>query len=57
MTKQAVRRGVWYIGGRRKDVDKRGFFPVSALAAPILDTLGGAVIKKLFAGRRRRCKR
>ena len=25
MTKQAVRRGVWYIGGRRKDVDKKGF--------------------------------
>ena len=34
-----------------------GLFPVGALAAPILGTLGGAVIKKLFGGKRRRRRR
>ena len=34
-----------------------GLFSVGALAAPILGTLGGAVIKKLFGGKRRRRRR
>ena len=54
---QSVRRGVWYIGGRRKRRKQtRGLFPVGALAAPIQGKLD-VVIKKLFGGKRRRSQR
>ena len=47
MKKQAVRRSVWYIGARRKRrIQTGGCFPVGGLAAPVLGTLGGVVIKK-----------
>ena len=47
MKKQAVRRGVWYIGARRKRRIQAGVcFPVGGLAAPVLGALGGVVIKK-----------
>ena len=56
--RQSVRRGVWYMGSRRKRRKQTGgLFPVGALAAPILGTLGGVVIKKLFGGKRRRRRR
>ena len=42
MKKQSVKRGIWYIGGRRKR-QRGGAFPVAALAAPILGYLGGIV--------------
>ena len=55
MRKQAVKRGVWYISGRRKRRTQTGeFFSVGALAAPVLGTLGGVVIKKLFGDKIRR---
>lgn len=58
MRKLAVRPGFWYISGRRKRRPQTGyFFPVSALAAPILGTLGGVVIKTLFDGKRCRRRR
>ena len=37
-----MKRGIWYIGGRRKK-QKGGAFPLAALAAPILGNLGGIV--------------
>ena len=55
---QSVRRGAWYMGGRRKGrTQTGGLLTVGALAAPILGTLGGVVIKKLFGGKRRRRRR
>ena len=56
--RQSVRRSVWYMGGKRKRCKQTGeLFPVGALAASILGTLGGVVIKKLFGGKRRRRRR
>ena len=47
MKKQSVGRGVWYKGGRQNRHRERvGFLPIGALAAPILDSLGGVVKKK-----------
>ena len=40
--------------GKRKRRQRGEMFPIGALAAPILGTLGGAIIKKLFGGRRRK---
>ena len=58
MKKQWVRRGVWYIGGRRNRRRQRGgFLPTGALATPILGSLSGVVLKKIFGGKRRRRKR
>ena len=49
MNKQAVRHSVWYTGGRGKRLRQTGeFFPVGALAVPILGTLGGVVIKIIW---------
>ena len=58
MKKQSVRRVVWYIGGRQNRRRQRGrFLPIGALAAPILGSLSGVVIKKIFGGKRRRRRR
>ena len=58
MKKQSVRRGVWYIGGRQNRRRQRGgFLPIGPLAAPILGSLDGVVIKKIFGGKRRRRRR
>ena len=47
MKKQWVRRGVWYIGGRRNRRRQRGgFLPIGALTTPILGSLSGVVLKK-----------
>ena len=51
MRKQSVRKGVWYIGGRRrKRRQKGGFSPVGAilgsLAGPALGAVAGPVVKK-----------
>ena len=60
MKKQSVRRSIWYIGGKRKRCrQKGGAFPIAALAAPILGSIGSIAIKTLFGGKRkrRRCRR
>ena len=62
--KQSVRKGVWYIGGRkkrgrkkyRKQRGSRGF-PIGLLAsaaAPFLGEIAKPILKKVFGGRRRR---
>ena len=51
--RQSVRGGVWCMGGRRKIRRQTGrVFPIGALAALILGTLGSVVIKKLFGSKR-----
>ena len=45
MKKQSVKRGIWYIGGRRKR-QRGGAFLVAVLAAPILGYLGSIVFLK-----------
>ena len=56
MKKQSVKRGIWYIGGRRKR--QRGdVFPLAALAAPILGNLGSIGLKKIFGGKIRQRRR
>ena len=53
---QSVRGGVWYMGGRkiRRQKQTGGFFPLAAVAGPLLGAVGGEVMKKIFVGRRRR---
>ena len=45
MKKQSVKKGIWYISGRRKS-QRGGAFPLAGQAAPILGNLGGIVFKK-----------
>ena len=60
MKKQSVRCGIWYTVGKRKRHRQKGSaFPIAALAAPILGSIGSIAIKTLFGGKRkrRRCRR
>ena len=58
MKNQPVRRGIWYIGGKRKRRrQKSGAFPIAALAAAILSSIRSIGIKELFGGKRKRRKR
>ena len=58
MKKQSARRGIWYIGGKRKKHRQKGSaFPIVALAAPVLGSFGSIAIKKLFGGKRKRRRR
>ena len=57
MEKQSVRRGICYIGSTRKRHRQKGSaFPIAALAAPILGSIGSIAIKKLFGGKRKRIR-
>ena len=53
MKKHSIKRGIWYIGGRRKK-QRAGVYLLVALAAPILGGLGGIVLKNIFGGKIRR---
>ena len=62
--KQYVKKGVWYIGGKkgkyRKKCQKGGALPIGliALAAvPFLREITKPIFKKMFGGRRRRKRR
>ena len=49
-----MRDTTWYMGVKRKKRRQRvRMFPIGALAATILGTLGGVALKKLFGDRRR----
>lgn len=53
MKKQSVRQGFWYIGGgQNRHIQRGGFLPIGALAAPILGSLVGVVITK-YLGKER----
>ena len=56
MKKQSVKKGIWYISGRRKSL-RGGAFPLAAQAAPILGNLGGIALKKIYGGKTRRPRR
>ena len=56
MRKKSVKRGVWYMGGRKKRRQKGGAFPFVVLAAPTLGNLGGIILKILIGGGRRKQK-
>ena len=56
MKKQSVKKGIWYISGRRKS-QRGGAFPLAGQAAPILGNLGGIVLKKIYGGKTRRPRR
>ena len=61
--KQSVRKGVWYIGGKRRRYSKRqrgGAIPfglIASAAAPFLGEVAKTLLKKIFGGRRRRRRR
>ena len=44
MRKQSVKRGAWYIGGRKK-TKERNFFSFAVLGAPILGNLATAILR------------
>ena len=44
MRRQSIRRDVWRIGSRRRQTG--GFFPVSAIAGPIIGRLVAPILKK-----------
>ena len=58
--KQSVRKGVWYIGGKKRRYIKkqRGkgipFRLIASAAAPFLGEVAKPISKKIFGGRRRR---
>ena len=58
--KQSVRKGVWYIGGKKRRKKQKGKgFPIGLLASvglPILSEIAKPVFKKII-GRGRRSKR
>ena len=52
--RQSVRDSVWYMGGRRKRRRQTGArFPIEALAAPLLKSSGGVVIKRCLEAKDR----
>ena len=61
--KKSVKKGVWYIGGKRryrKRKQKGKGFAIGLLAsaaAPILGEVAKPILKKNFGGRKRRTKR
>ena len=60
--RELIRRGVWYIDGRRKRRrQKDGFLPIvpilGLLAGPALGAIAGPVIKKIFGAKRQRRRR
>ena len=59
MRKQSVKRGVWRIGRRQRETG--GFFPIGALAGPIIggidSNLAGPLLKKIVGGKGRRRRR
>ena len=61
--KQIVKRGVWYIGGKkrkRKQKQKGKGFPfglVASAAAPLLGEIAKPILKKFFGRGRKRRKR
>ena len=54
--KQTVKKGIWYIGGKKKQ--KGGAIPfglIASLAAPVLGEIAKPVFKTIFGrGRKRR---
>ena len=53
--KQSVKKGVWYIGGRKR-YRGRGL-PIGLIAsaaAPFLGEIANPIFKKIFSGRRKR---
>ena len=60
--RQSVKKGVWYIGGKRKyrkrkQQGKR--FPIGLVvsaAAPILGEIAKPLLKKIFGGKKRRIR-
>ena len=58
MKKQSVRCDIWYIVSKRKRHRQKGnAFPIAALAAPILGSIGSIAIKKIFGSKRKRRRR
>ena len=61
--KQSVRKGFWYIGGKRryrKRKQRGQGFPIGLLAsaaAPILGEVAKPILKKKLHGRKRRRRR
>ena len=58
-----MRKGVWYIGGKKRRYSKRQrgrgipFGLIASAAAPILDEVAKPLLKKFFGGRRTRRRR
>ena len=56
--KQSVKRGVWYIGGRRRKRrgQKGAFLPIAGLlgsvAAPLISEITKPILRKIVAGRK-----
>ena len=62
--KQSVRRGVWYLGGRRRKIKikrhKGSAFPLMGLlvaaATPILSEVAKPLFRQFIGGRRRKTR-
>ena len=60
---QSIRKGVWYIGGKRRRYSKKergGAIPfglIASAAAPFLGEVAKPLLKKNFGSRRRRRRR
>ena len=60
--KQTVKKGVWYIGGKRKKRNRKqkgGAFPIrliASLAGPLLGEIAKPIFKKIIGKDRKRRK-
>ena len=61
--KQSVKKGVWYIGGRRRRTrgQKGVFFPIAGLlgsvAAPLIGEIAKPILRKIVGSKRVKRKR
>ena len=58
--KQSVKKGVWYIGGKKRKKQKSGAIPIgliASLAGPILGEIAKPIFKKIVGGKIRKRRR
>ena len=58
--KQSVKKGIWYIGGKKRKKQKGGAIPIgliASLAGPILGEIAKPIFKNIVGGKIRKRRR
>ena len=48
MRKQSIKKGIWKIGGRKRQRQREEFFPLAALAGPVLGGIPSNLARPLL---------